>query len=195
MPIYNNEIVFLHIPRTCGTQIENTLKKQNFSVTCYGPSTNGFSKQHYTMDKLNTYINNDVFKFTFVRNPFDRILSSYLIWAINHTPNFDEYINMVKNVVENKLYFTKVTINTIDLSHFIPMTEMIGNNTLDFIGKFENFNNDIKQLAKMCPKLFLCERIVIKKRNVDYKKYYNDRNRKIIEKLYEEDLKQFKYTF
>ena len=29
MPVFNNNIIFLHIPRTGGTLIEDTLKKEN----------------------------------------------------------------------------------------------------------------------------------------------------------------------
>jgi len=201
MPIYDNEIVFLHIPKTGGTVIENLLKKQR-KETFYGASKSGFSMQHYTMDKLNTYINknnnlfkNNVFKFTFLRNPFDKILSSYLCWGINNTPDFDKYIDMVKNVVENKLYLTTVAINTNDLSNFIPMTEMIGRNEVHFLGKFEDFDNDINILSIIEPRLKYLNEIVIKKNNVNYRDYYNERNRKIIEELYAEDLKRFNYSF
>lgn len=138
---------------------------------------------------------NKVYTFTFVRNPFDKLLSSYLNYTINNTPNFDDYIDMVEEVVENKLYLTKSAINSNDLSHYIPMSEMIGDNKLDFIGRFENFDEDIIKLSKKTPYLQCLNDVKIRKRTVNYRNYYSQRNKKIIEKLYEKDLKNFNYKF
>ena len=194
MPIYNNKYVFLHIPRTGGTIIEKKLREK-YSQDYYGEDKIGLSKQHYTLDKLiSNKDKNNIFVFTFVRNPFDRILSSYLNYTINNTPDFDKYIDMVKNVVENKLYLCEGAINTNDISHYTPMTTMIGNYKLDFIGKFENYENDIKKLSEISEMKNLNE-TKINKRNIDYRKFYNERNKKIISELYKDDLKEFNYTF
>ena len=80
MPIYNNKYIFLHIPRTGVSLIEQNLR-EIYSETYSSPDKMGISKQHYTLDKLlyNNNINeNNKFIFTFVRNPFDKIVSSYL---------------------------------------------------------------------------------------------------------------------
>ena len=37
--------------------------------------------------------------------------------------------------------------------------------------------------------------IIIKKYNIDYRTFYNERNKKIISELYKDDLKEFNYTF
>lgn len=197
MPIFDNEILFLHIPRTGGSIIENKLKKI-YNIDLFGgDETIGLSEQHFTANEImRRQINiHKLFSFTFVRNPFDRILSTYLNGIMNHTKSFDDYIDTIKNVVENKLYYTIVSIDSSDLSHYKPQFELLENLTPDFIGRFENYENDIKILSNMHPKLnCLCE-VNIKKRNVDYKKYYNERNRKIIEELYKDDLKTFNYEF
>tara|TARA_B100001059_G_scaffold235160_1_gene279934 strand:- start:1857 stop:2441 length:585 start_codon:yes stop_codon:yes gene_type:complete len=194
MPIYNNKYTFLHIPRTGGTLIEHKLR-ENHSESYNGIDSLGLSMQHYTLDNLiSDKDRNNLFIFTFVRNPFDKILSTYLNWSKNNTPDFDKYIDMVKNVVENKLYLYKGSINTNDISHFTPITVMIGDNKLDFIGKFENYENDIKKLYEMSGIKNLNE-ITIKKRNIDYRTFYSERNKKIINELYKDDLKEFNYTF
>ena len=74
------------------------------------------------------------------------------------------------------------------------MTSMIGNHKLDFIGKFENYENDIKKLSEISDMTNLNE-IIIKKYNIDYRTFYNERNKKIISELYKDDLKEFNYTF
>lgn len=196
MPIYNNKYIFLHIPRTGGSLIEQNLR-EIYSETYSGPDKMGISKQHYTLDKLlyNNNINeNNKFIFTFVRNPFDKIVSSYLNYTKNNTPDFDKYIDMVKYVVENKLYLYKSDINSNDITHYAPITVMIGNNELDFIGKFENYESDIKKLSELSG-LKSLSKIIIKKNQVDYRKFYNERNKNIINELYKDDLVKFNYTF
>ena len=196
MPVFDENILFLHIPRTGGSIIENKLK-ETYTMNFYGPDASGLSLQHYTANELikkNIDINK-MFSFTFVRNPFDKILSTYLNWSIHHTRSFDDYIDMVKNVVENKLYNKISAINTNDLSHFKPQVELLENLKSDFVGRFENYENDIKILSKMHPKLSCLSEINIKKREVDYKQHYSERNRNIIEELYKNDLLELRYTF
>jgi len=193
MPIFNNSIIFLHIPRTGGSIIENFLQNK-YQMNYFGADNFGLSMQHYTLDnilKLNPDLNKS-YKFTFIRNPFDRILSSYLNWTINNTPNFDDYIDMVKNVVDNKLYLHTAFINTNDISHYIPQSIMINNNDIDFIGRFENYDTDVKEL---CKQLNIDCNITITKRNANYKHYYSERNKKIIEEIYDDDLKLYNYSF
>jgi hypothetical protein len=71
---------------------------------------------------------------------------------------------------------------------------MIGNNELDFIGKFENYESDIKKLSELSG-LKSLSKIIIKKNQVDYRKFYNERNKNIINELYKDDLVKFNYTF
>ena len=196
MPIFDENILFIHIPRTGGSIIENKLK-ETYTMEFYGPDASGLSLQHYTANEIlreNIDINK-MFSFTFVRNPFDKILSTYLHHGIKNTESFDDYIDMVKNVVENKLYYKIPAINNNGLPQFKPQVELLENLKPDFVGRFENYENDIKILSKMHPKLNSLAEINIKKREIDYREYYNKRNRNIIEELYKDDLIKFKYTF
>ena len=198
MPTFDDEILFLHIPRTGGTIIERKLRGKS-KIGLYGGDGLNLSKQHYTANEIiSKKIDvNKLFSFTFVRNPFDRIVSTYLLIKKQkgNKVSFDDYIDLVKNVVENKLYYKVKFKKNYDISHFKPQVELLENLTPNFIGRFENYENDIKILSKMHPKLnCLCE-LNIKKRNVDYRKYYNERNRNIIEELYKDDLKKFNYQF
>tara|TARA_B100000242_G_scaffold232924_1_gene172905 strand:- start:820 stop:1416 length:597 start_codon:yes stop_codon:yes gene_type:complete len=198
MPVYDNKFIFLHIPKTGGTIIEKSLKK-DYKESYYGVDRSVVGvqpKQHLPFDKLiSNFDKKNVFSFTFVRNPFDRILSSYLNYPHqDKMPDFDKYIDMVKNVVENKLYLTQGFIGLNDISHFIPMTIMIGNNELDFIGRFENFDNDIKKLHEISG-IKNIDKIKIKKSNENYQTFYSERNKKIVSELYADDLKKFDYTF
>ena len=72
MIIKNKKLLFVHIPRTAGTAIEKSL-----SV----PRGKAVMAQHKTFKEyLDKQSFNSYFKFSFVRNPWDRIVSWYL-WS------------------------------------------------------------------------------------------------------------------
>ena len=64
------------------------------------------------------------------------------------------------------------------------LVEVLENLKSNFVGRFENYENDIKILSKMHPKLTCLNEINIKKREVDYREHYSKRNRNIIEEVY-----------
>ena len=65
---HDNKIVFIHIPRTGGTSIKSALNLHDkiYKEDVYHMSANDIPKEC-----------EDYFKFTFVRNPFDRFVSLY----------------------------------------------------------------------------------------------------------------------
>lgn len=70
-PIRTDKVIFVHIPKTGGTSIRMSLKGMHLL------------KQHRTMDEVPEWCDiDDYFKFTFVRNPWDRILSLYFLILI-----------------------------------------------------------------------------------------------------------------
>ena len=75
MVLEDKKIIFVHIPRTGGTSIENFF---NFKGTDFG---NPETAQHQTVKEYKKNYNIiKYFTFTFVRNPWDRLVSWY-IWT------------------------------------------------------------------------------------------------------------------
>ena len=66
---------------------------------------------------------------------------------------------------------------------------------IDFIGRFENFQEDFNTV---CKKLNIKQRTLPQqrksKRNLRFQDYYDDESKKIITKKFQKDLDFFKYT-
>jgi len=119
MPIFNinnKKVVFIHIPKTGGTSIENWLS--NFGeMQFYQPDIPTFMKctpQHLTFNDLTVLFGNDFFDVSFavVRNPYDRLVSEYAFRTENQQKKFKRRINFsdwltlhINKVKANKHHF------------------------------------------------------------------------------------------
>ena len=193
--------IFIHIPRTAGTSIENWIVGKDWWKI--DPNTKHLLASQ--AKKIYSKYWDEYFKFTFVRNPWDRMVSCLgfpTYYGINYdgTLNFDKYKELFGYplTIENDYRFSnrkelitkKHKINSVYLN-FID-------EKLDFIGKFESLQKDIQFIKK---KLNIKEdfqfqnKIVASKRRPDYRDYYNDETRKIVSDLYKGGIKKFNYKF
>ena len=149
MPIYNN-VLFIHIPKTAGTYIEDTLKKfekqQNFGYIKEYKSY----KQHFT---YNEYVNfygkffiDKLNIFTIIRDPYDRLYSAYkqkyskssdpkLIEMFKSNDFEDFVLNKLENILNNNNYY----LGNID--HILPQTKFIENSTNLTIFPYKKIHN------------------------------------------------------
>jgi hypothetical protein len=163
MPFSNRyKIIFVHIPKTGGTSIENFFDMdQNENMCFYSWDIDQFSfiekhkhftdskkivyePQHYSADLLKQLISNydDYFKFTFVRNPYTRILSEYYWFKKNQELKTTIIFNP-----EDFHEWCEEFLFQINSSHKEPQVSFI-DNSIDFIGKFENIQNDFNSLIE-----------------------------------------------
>ena len=160
MPLYKIEhenlkkfFLFIHIPKTGGTSITSFCKLLKFREK-YG-SNNDFRQflkvtpQHFTYNTLNNLINiNELdFSFAIIRDPLDRIISSYF-WSKKYSNipeslqkmNFENWFN---ELAENY----KQNVNVLS-NHLIPQRMFIGQN-IKKIYKFEDgVHNIFKDVMK-----------------------------------------------
>lgn len=142
----------------------------------------------------------EYFKFSFVRNPWDRCVSDWL-WLCNEF-NMSNKENSLKNYILCKGFFSKIN-NFNDIKgradHFYTQSEFVlnkdGESIVDFIGRFENLTSDIN---------FLCQKFGIenpqimhlnKNKRRHYRDYYNDETRDLVSEKYSQDILNFKYNF
>lgn len=133
------------------------------------------------------------FKFGFVRNPYDRLFSTYINlkydghpWAtaLKRKYSFRDFVMDF----ENSKYSNYI--------HLQPQWNYLSTNNqlgVDFVGRFENLTNDFKAVERLigCPHKPL-EKIRSSSKNRE-PKYYDDKMRKIVQKIYTIDFERFGY--
>jgi len=120
---HSRKIIFIHIPKTAGSSIEHLLRDEGRYELDFIGVRNGRSTHHYMGIELKLILKDlypKYYKFSFVRNPYDRLVSEYFWCRINNVGHkfnktFDEFLDYVEDVVKNKKFF-----KPIENDHFIP---------------------------------------------------------------------------
>ena len=189
----NKKFVFIHIPKTGGSSIEKCLKKystdkitgneNNVQVICN--KTNNNYKHATLQQHKNIYgdIISDYFKFTVIRNPWDRLIS---LWHWGGNGNFNK-----------KKFINKIKTRSKEQGAWAPMVNYICKDNkilVDKIVRFENLDKEFHQtMNKMDIKITLPHINKTKHRN--YTSYYDDELKTIIEQYYKKDIELFNYKF
>ena len=193
--------IFIHIPKCAGTSVDSLLLGSGKPLDRFD-SKNNIWLQHATAKEVKkNYCTEkqfkEYFKFTIVRNPFDRIVSSFnwLGGDLNNKKEFKDFIlrrGRFKEILNSKTYIKSNMYHQI-----MPAYKYLFENNkliVDFVGKFENLISDWDYICKKLGtslKLPYINRMPHK----HYKEVFNKDARKIIENLYKDDLKLFSYKF
>ena len=153
-----------------------------------------------SIEQLNAYHPNlDLyFKFAFVRNPWDRLVSLYSEKIVNHKktinkiPYYKEFIGLSFESFLDRIIYS-------DLESCIPhhrlQTHLMPLNKMNFIGKLENFNKDIQVVLDHL-KIKNCKiQRLNQSKHSHYSDCYNNRYKKLVESKYAEDIENFNYSF
>ena len=130
------------------------------------------------------------FKFTFVRNPWDRMLSLY---AYHSTPAAQGG-DYVKEMAE--LTFCDFLLRYSE--NFLPQLDMIedgsGKVAVDFVGRFEALSEDFRIVARrtgLARDLPHAKKVAHR----NYRDYYESETRAIVAERYRKDVEFFGYAF
>lgn len=192
--------IFIHTPKCAGSSME---------VFDWNKG-----RGHNTIFDYSRVVNIDnFFKWCFVRNPWDRIVSAYEDCPeVNaHITSFEEFIKILH---ENKNVFNIPHLSFNNLPtvpglpaqriHFFPQIKLItlNNNVhIDFIGRFERLEEDWKTILKIINIPYQkLEKLNTragkpKRKNSPYKSLYTPELINKVAEIYKEDIDYFKYTF
>lgn len=190
---YKSKTIFIHIPKTAGVSL---LRSIYGDVTLTGHRTYHFNSLVLHSKKI------DYFSFSFVRNPYDRLYSTYMFLSNggmnrhdmlvfdNHLSKYKDFEDFVLNGLNQKL------INQI--THLIPQYQYIcdseGSVLVDFVGTFENLENDVKLLSEQLKKEIKLPHYNFNKKK-NYREVYTKEMINRVSQLYQKDIDIFGYTF
>ena len=207
---YDLRCIFIHIPKCGGTSIENViwphpedLTEANLWMGFTSKYHNKYQTgglQHLLASQVRSEVGLDVFnsfyKFTVVRNPWDRIVSQFAYMQAR--PDLMEFIGMQPET-EFKTYLG--LIQKKQHVQWMPQTDFIldqdGTLLVDRIGYLESIENDSSEIFDI---LGVCrERSEVLHANRSQRKsidrYYDQESIGIVSEIYSTDINYLNYSF
>jgi hypothetical protein len=187
--------IFVHIPKTAGVSVCEAL---------YGTSVIGHARlRHYqVVYDWATYAS--YFKFAFVRNPWDRLVSAYEFlraggwhagdrrWAAEHVTVYGSFEAFVRKGLPRP--------EVMAWRHFQPQRPFLadpltGRIGVDFVGRFESLQADFRTIAER-----IGIRAELPHRNrsraaTPYRDAYTPATAAVVRRLYARDVDAFGYVF
>ena len=179
--------LFFHIPKTAGISISNSI----YGDIKWGHRTVNYYKSYYGDEVFNS-----LYKFCFVRNPYDRLFSAYtflkkggindqdLAFSEKHLHEYLDFEDFVLRGLEKK--------EIMEWVHFRPQHTFVCDDNdkmvMDFVGKMENINEDFSYLCKQ-----INVNVELKKLNMSFvkKNDFSDNIKSIIKSKYQKDFTLF----
>jgi hypothetical protein len=192
IPFDRHRCIFVHIPKAAGVSVSKKL------FGCLGGGHPPIADYAHVFSPAEF---KDYFKFTFVRNPWDRLLSAYMFlakggfnegdaeWAKRNLAPYANFRDFVKGWVNEKNIWSK--------QHFYPQSYFLtlnGEIAVDFVGRFENIDSDFEVVAQ---RLGLDNRLdhLNSSGKKNYRDYYDEECADVVASVYREDIALFGYHF
>ncbi len=212
---YSHQFIFFHVAKVAGISLREALKEYvqepaKFKIKRPPQAINGQPNPLYTAwDAALTHATarevrkelgetfDRFYKFAFVRNPWDWQVSMYhfllqektnpryaLIRAMS---GFEEYLEWV--ITARNPYPKGATRLQSEM-----ITDENGQIMVDFVGRYEQLPDDF---AQVCRHLQIAAALphLNRSHHRDYRDYYNERTRSLVETHFAADIELFGYTF
>jgi len=207
--------LFVHIAKTGGTSVRAALAPLRWKDPLYIPQFIASRLSHATGHRIASKLPrhakiiaakemlpqeffDKLFKFTFVRNPWDLQVSSWhhlrreRPHLVEHLPDFESFLRWKLDPDRPYQYHIDTSIE----HQTDYLKDLDGKILVDFIGKYENLQEDFEEA---------CQRIGIKppplphKRKAadrtDYRQYYDDVTAQLLGDYFKPDIDEFGYKF
>jgi Sulfotransferase family len=197
---FQKGFLFVHIPKTAGNSIQTVLRdysedqlvalrKEQDGIERFGLRNPKYKiKKHSTLGEYRDALGDEQFrnlyKFTCVRNPWDRMVSYYF----TPTQNPESW---------SREKFRGIISKAISVADYLRLYEGEEDSfaNVDYIIRFENLTDDFRtvcgRLAISPPTLPQYNRSA----REHYSKYYDDELRKFVRTRFAADIERFGYTF
>jgi hypothetical protein len=192
------KLILIHINKTGGTSLRHAL-----GLPPEEQWRGRFRKHYYYNELINLLpveVLNQATIATFVRNPWDRLVSLYCYrkWragneGVKKLPRlvYVSFSNWVQYHLENEGFRQRNLQPQLSW-----LCDKAGQESVDFIGKYENLKQDTLRLSDLLgisPPVL--PHLIKSTRNSDYRSYYTPELREKVAHLYRVDIERFDYHF
>ena len=192
--------LFVHIPKTAGNSIQSVLRdysedqlvalrKEQDGVERFGLRNPKYKiKKHSTLSEYRDALGHeqfrDLYKFTCVRNPWDRMVSYYF----TPTQNSDTW---------NRKKFCGIISKTVSAADYLRLDDGEEDPfaNVDYIMRFENLADDFRAV---CTAIGISPPTLPQHKRSNrehYSKYYDDDLREFVRTRFAAEIERFNYTF
>ncbi len=195
--VLSRKALFIHVPKTAGTSVQRSL----FGREVVGHQT--FRQYELALPRRQL---TSLFKFAFVRNPWDRLVSAWAFlrdggynhwdreWAEKNLAQFPDFESFVLQWISRK------TVEN-GYGHFRPQAYYLRNGRgridLDFLGRFENLARDFQRVAQLLGSSATLgsHNRSRRRQSSTYRDYYTPRSSAVVAAAYRDDIETFGYAF
>lgn len=206
---HKHQCIFVHIPRCGGTSIEDVIwpnmedrTDANLWMGFVSKYRNKYQTgglQHLLARQIELEVGSVVFKryfkFAIIRNPWDKAVSQFSY--MKSRKDLREFIGM-KDHDDFKQYLSLIqkTSHVQWLPQHIFLESAEGDVLVDFVGRFENFQNDFSAILERL-QLRGVNQIPHKNKSCrsHYRDYYDSEAMEMIREMYAIDIRKFGYVF
>jgi len=203
---HTNRYIYYYTPKVACTTIRKMLA-QFEGIPWYHPWDHRKVRFNYINTEASYVIS--YFKFAFVRNPWDRLVSCYFDKVVGvrtkpdnvaikdgvfrcfipynrdfKTMEFPEFAEFVCGLSDNE-----------SNGHFRSQHTFFNHNAMDFIGRFENLTGDLEELRNKMGIKNIKEEHLMSSKHKNYKDYYNKELIDMVGNRFQKDIKLFGYEF
>jgi len=194
--VLKRKVLFIHVPKTAGISIQQTL----FGCRYFGHEM--YRQYELALDREQLA---PLFKFTFVRNPWDRLVSAWTYlreggynqadkdWFAARARSFPDFESFVlgwlaRTDVDGAYFHFRPQVRYLENGH--------GRLEMNFVGRFERLAEDFAHVAQ----IFGCSAPLqnhnrTQSRTPVYRDYYTARSARAVAQVYREDIRAFGYDF
>lgn len=201
----SHQFIFVHVRKAAGSSIRDTLEPLSIvkPTDTWSKIKSRFLKTEKDYKKYAFRQHDDInvakrlmppelfeayFKFAFVRNPMERLVSEYEF--IRRRPDHGRYSKVIKMDFKNYIVYQS---KRYDAHQINMLADKNGNLLMDFIGKFENLYED---WGRVTDKLGIENKQLTHRKKAgikDYDSYYDDETRALVSDLWKRDIVAFGY--
>jgi len=216
---HNHKLLFVHLQKTGGETVSKLLAETVPDLDRLEPK-HKFARQG--REEVRGW--DEYFKFAFVRNPWDRLVSWYsmirnaaIMYRVHRTPTNRRQESHIRQVRQNRLWryvldnsstFEEFIYNCTDdiamgegvaysftYNQLDYVTDSNGRLLVDFIGRFESFETDLRKVFRI---LGVEPELVPwenRSSHAHYSLFYTAETKKIVSERFKRDIEYFGYEF